>query len=126
MGSKYNAKKVTVDDLKFDSKKEAKRYQKLKEMEQYGIIKNLQMQVPYQLIPPQYDEITEMTKSGKLKTKKVLVERKVVYVADFVYEQDGKIVVEDVKGYRRGGAYANFVIKRKLMLQVWGVKVREV
>lgn len=54
-------------------------------------------------------------------------ETAVKYKADFVYEdKEGKTIVEDVKGYKGGGAYAVFVIKKKLMCQVFGIDVREI
>ncbi|MBQ2175640.1 MAG: DUF1064 domain-containing protein, partial [Alphaproteobacteria bacterium] len=48
---KYNNKKIIVDGIKFDSKKEALRYKELKMLEKAGIISNLQRQVKYTLIP---------------------------------------------------------------------------
>lgn len=125
--SKYYAKKIKVDGIEFDSKKEANRYLELKLLERAEKIKNLQMQVPFVLIPAQYEEVIEYTpKTHKEKKVKKLIEKKLRYVADFVYEQDGKIIVEDVKGYKGSGAYAQFVIKRKLMLYIHGIKIREV
>lgn len=112
--SKYNNQKIVVDGQIFDSKKEALRYQQLKSLEKIKAISDLQRQVKYTLIPSQKDE------SGKV------IEQKCSYIADFVYHQNGKIVVEDVKGYRKGGAYAVFAIKRKLMLERYGIKVKEV
>ena len=49
-------------------------------------------------------------------------------MGDFAYWQDGKYIVEDVKGYQQANspAYAKFVIKRKLMLWVHGIQVKEV
>lgn len=124
--SKYHAKKTVVDGIEFDSLKEAAHYKELKILERSGKIKNLQMQVPFVLIPAQYKEEKVVTKSGKEKIEKKLIERKTTYVADFVYIQDEQIIVEDVKGYRRSGAYSIFVIKRKLMLQVHGIMVKEI
>ena len=124
--SKYHAKKVEVDGIQFDSKKEANRYKELKLLERAGKIQNLQLQVPFILIPAQYEKHIEHTKRGKEKTVQKIVERKVKYIADFVYHQDGEIIVEDVKGYREKGAYNIFVIKRKLMLERHGIKIREV
>ena len=49
--SKYNAKKVIVDGITFDSKKESKRYLELKQMQENGEIHDLQLQVPFELIP---------------------------------------------------------------------------
>lgn len=125
--SKYKAKKVVVDGITFDSTKEANRYKELKLLEKSGKIKNLQLQVPFVLIPAQYVEETVYTpKTHKEKIVKKLVERKLEYVADFSFVEDGKIVVEDVKGYRRGSAYATYTIKRKLMLHKYGIRIREV
>lgn len=126
--SKYHAKKYMVDGIEFDSKKEANRYLELKSLHRRGEIRDLQMQVPFILIPAQYEEKIEYTpKKKKEKIVKKLVEQKVSYVADFVYTRNtGEIVVEDVKGYRKGTAYSVFVIKRKLMLERHGIKVLEV
>jgi hypothetical protein len=114
MMSKYRNKKVLVDGVAFDSKKEAKRYRELKLMEDAGMISRLERQVKFDLLPNQKDP------DGKV------IERKVQYIADFVYEKNGKIIVEDVKGYRDGGAYRVFVIKRKLMLYRFGLRVIEI
>lgn len=124
--SKYLSKKVTVDGIEFDSKKEANHYLELKQQERQGLISDLQLQVPFVLIPAQYVEEKTVTKSGKEKIIKKLIERKVQYIADFVYTCDGKIVVEDVKGYKRGGAYSTYVLKRKLLLWRYGIKIIEI
>lgn len=123
---KYFAKKVEIDGIKFDSKKEANRYVELKALERKGTISDLCLQVPFELIPAQYVEEKTFTKSGKEKICKKLVERKMEYVADFVYCKDGVTVVEDVKGFRNSTAYSIFVIKRKLMLWLKGIRVVEV
>ena len=127
---KYKNKKIVVNGIQFDSKKEAKRYQELKLMEDAGMISRLERQVEFVLIPEQREfnarEIyTKGPKKGSFKPGKLL-ERKLVYVADFVYMMNGKVIVEDVKGYRDGGAYRVFVIKRKLMLYRFGLKVLEI
>lgn len=109
--SKYNSKKTVVDGQKFDSKKEARRYQELLLLEKAGVIKDLRMQVKFTLIPAQRDEAT-----GKV------VERECSYKADFVYDEDGKTVVEDVKGFRT----KEYIIKRKLMMWRYGIRIREV
>ena len=125
---KYNNKKIIVDGIKFDSKKEAKRYKELKTLERAGIIQDLQRQVKYVLIPAQYEPSGEIYTKGKEKGKPKkgkLIERECAYYADFVYTKNGKTVVEDVKGYRDGQAYNLFTIKRKLMLYVHGIIVKE-
>lgn len=126
--SKYKAKKIQVDGISFDSKKEANRYLELKSKERYGEIMDLQLQVPFQLLPAQYKEETIRAKSGKEKATKRLVERKVMYVADFLYidSNTGEFVVEDVKGYKRSTAYSVYVMKRKLMLYIHGIQIKEV
>lgn len=108
--SKYNSKKTVVDGQKFDSMKEARRYQELLLLEKAGEIKNLSRQVKFVLIPSQRDE------NGKV------VERECSYKADFTYEEGIKTVVEDVKGYRT----KEYIIKRKLMLYQFGIRIREV
>jgi hypothetical protein len=116
--SKYKAKKTTVDGITFDSKKEAKRWSELSLLEQVGEIKDLRRQVKYVLIPSQKDE------NGKV------IERECSYIADFVYFdlKANKTIIEDVKGYRdpSSSGYAKFVIKRKLMLYIHNIRVKEV
>ena len=126
---KYKNKKVCVNGLYFDSKKEAKRFMQLLEKQQNGEISSLQTQVKYVLIPSQYESYERYGKKGqKLKDGRKMVEREYAYIAEFVYidNASGETVVEDVKGYRRDGAYNIFTIKRKLMLYLKGIKVNEV
>jgi hypothetical protein len=119
--AKYKNKKIEVDGITFDSRKEAKRYQELKLLQDAGMIRDLQMQVKFVLIPAQYSK-TEFTKAKKPKC----IERECAYIADFVYFNEyGERIVEDVKGYRNGGAYNVFKIKRKLML-LHGIRIKEV
>ena len=123
--NKYNAKKVSVDGIEFDSKKEARRYQELLLLQKAGEIYLLERQKVYELLPAQREPDTVGKRGGVIKGK--LLERAVEYVADFVYtDKNGKTVVEDVKGFREGGAYAVFVLKRKLMLYRYGIKIIEV
>ena len=107
--SKYRNRKVTVDGLTFDSAKEARRWKELCLLERAGTISDLRRQVKYELIPSQ-------RVNGKV------AERAVTYAADFVYMEDGQTVVEDAKGVRT----KEYIIKRKLMLHVHGIRVREV
>lgn len=124
-GSKYNAKKVEYNGMTFDSKRELKRYKELELLEQAGEISNLQRQVKYILIPTQREPDTIGVRGGVKKGK--VIEHECSYTADFVYnDEDGDLVVEDVKGYKQGGAYTVYTIKRKLMLYVHGIKIKEV
>lgn len=118
--NKYNAKKVTVEvalngekvTCKCDSEKEARRLVELSLLNRAGKIQNVRTQVPYKLIPAAVRDDGTTEKSAK-------------YIADFVYEQDGKTVVEDVKSEitRKKQEY---VLKRKLMLFVYGLTIHEV
>ena len=127
--NKYFNKKVTINGESFDSKKEAKRYQELLLLQRAGKISNLQRQVRYELIPAQYQTYERYSKKGeRLKDGVELIERKVEYVADFVYTltDTGENVVEDVKGYKSGAAYDMFKLKRKLMLAIHSIRIKEV
>lgn len=95
----------------FDSKREALRYQDLLFLQRAGRIEHLKRQVKYVLIPAQ-------RRDGKV------VERECAYVADFVYMDvaTGDFVVEDTKGFRT----KDYIIKRKLMLQEYDIRIVEV
>lgn len=95
----------------FDSKKEERRFAELRLLERAGAISNLQRQVTIELIPSQY-------------IGKKCVERAVKYIADFTYEENGNYIVEDVKSpiTRKNKDY---IIKRKLLLYVHGIQLRE-
>ena len=96
----------------FDSRREERRYRELLLMQRAGKIAGLARQQRFELIPAQRD------KSGKV------IERAVKYVADFCYVDldTGTVVVEDAKGFRT----KDYIIKRKLMLWVHGIRIREV
>lgn len=121
---KYGNKKITVNCVTFDSKKEYARFLDLSMMQKTGEITDLRRQVPFVLIPAQYEEYERFSKkTGKrLKNGRRMVERECSYVADFVYIQDGAQVVEDTKGVRT----KDYIIKRKLMLHVHGIKIHEI
>jgi hypothetical protein len=84
--------------------KEANRWCELKMLEKAGLIQDLQRQVKFELIPKQDGE------------------RAVHYVADFVYVEDGKKIVEDVKGMRT----KEYRLKKKMMLFFHGIKIKEI
>ena len=123
--NKYHNKKYMRDGILFDSQKEARRYVELKAMQNAGIIQDLQLQVKYVLIPTQLEFCNEIYKSGRRKgcfKQGKILERECSYIADFVYWENGKIVVEDVKGMRTEA----YKIKRKLMLKEYGISIKEV
>ena len=115
--SKYKNKKGLYRGIEFDSKKEAKRYAELLAMEKAGIIQNLRRQVTFELIPAQ--KLPQPIKLLSGYTKKT--ERKIVYIADFVYIMNDRTVVEDTKGMET----PEYKIKRKLMLQKYGIQVMQ-
>lgn len=94
--SKYRNKKTVVDNIKFDSVLEANRYQELKLLQRAKQISNLRLQVPFLLQEG-------FKKNGK-------THRKIEYIADFVYEENGQTIVEDTKGMKT----ETFKIKQKL------------
>lgn len=137
MTSKYHAKKVAVNGITYDSKKEMRRHLQLLDMERKGEIQDLQRQVKFVLIPAQREPDTIGPRGGVKKGK--LLERECSYVADFVYRvvsadtspalratsPQGEalgLIVEDTKGVRTN----DYIIKRKLMLWVHGIRIKEV
>lgn len=109
--SKYGNRKTEIDGILFDSAKEARRYAELKLMERTGEISDLRRQVKFELTP-------SIREGGKV------IERASHYVADFVYldRRTGKIVVEDVKGKRT----PEYILKRKYMLAINKIRIKEV
>ncbi len=123
---KYRNRKVFRNGIKYDSALESKRHIELTLLEKAGKITDLQRQVRFELIPAQYETYERYSdKTGKrLKDGKRCIEQSCVYVADFVYMQDGKKVVEDTKSDPT--KTADYIIKRKLMLWVHGIRIKEV
>ena len=104
MGSKYKNRRLTAPDgQKFDSVKEYHRWGCLKLLERAGVIQDLKRQVKFELIP------------------RVGEERPCNYIADFTYMENGALVVEDVKGVKT----EVYKIKKKLMLWVHGIRIKE-
>lgn len=108
MVRKYKNRKLTIDGEVFDSQKEAHRYRELALLQRAGQISDLKRQVRYELIPTQRI-------GGKV------VEKSCVYIADFVYIENGETVVEDTKGFKT----PEYRIKKKLLLYVHGIQIRE-
>lgn len=126
MRNKFGNMKITVNGETFDSRKEYNRYRELLLLVRAGKINNLFRQVKFELIPAQYEIYERYSeKTGKRLTDgKRCVEKSCDYYADFVYWEGDKMVVEDVKSdATRTEAY---IIKRKLLLERHGVRIREV
>ena len=103
MGNKYGAHRTEVDNIVFDSAREATRYVELKAMSQGGAIEDLE-------IHPEYPFILNGHKIGK-------------YIADFAYfdREKEESIVEDVKGVKT----AVYKLKKKLMLALWSIDILE-
>jgi len=123
--NKYQAQKCELNGEKFDSRKELQRWLELRLLERSGQITGLKRQVKFELIPAQREPDKTGKRGGVIKGK--TLEQSCDYYADFVYKDSrGNTVVEDVKGYKQGGAYSVFTIKRKLMLYRYGIKIKEI
>lgn len=102
--NKYRNKKVVYDGIKFDSIREATRYNQLKIFQKAGLISGLKLQVPFVLIP------------------KSRYGRAIKYVADFVYYENGEMVVEDTKGFKTDV----YRLKKRMMLETHGIEIKEI
>lgn len=118
---KFNNKKMETPDGVFDSKGEWQRWIFLKEAEKNGQISDLRRQVKYTLIPTQYKDV-EVKLKTKTKVVQRVAEREITYTADFVYEKDGNVVVEDYKGYPND----RWPLKKAMMLYFHHIAIREV
>lgn len=98
---KYGAQPVTIDGLRFASKREAARYLDLRYDEKRGKISGLELQVRYPLVV------------GDVKIAD--------YLADFRYTRDGEVIVEDVKGVRT----PVYRLKKKLLKALYGIEILE-
>ncbi len=99
---KYSNVKTKVDGYTFDSKKEASRFTELKLLLRAGMITKLVLQPKFRI---------------RVKGQKICT-----YIADFMYERDGKRIVEDVKGVKT----PVYKLKKKLVKATHGIEVVEI
>lgn len=113
--NKFGAVKVVIDGIKFDSTREAKRYEELKLLERAGKIRDLEVQPVYELV-----------KSVKYKNAK-RAKPAMIYTADFRYWdiEKGELVVEDVKSVATA-KLTDYIMRRHMMLAFHGIEVLEV
>lgn len=122
-GNKYHNSAVIVDGISFQSRKEARRWCELKIMERAGMIHGLTRQKKFVLIPAQREPDTVGKRGGRKKGK--LIERECAYYSDFAYyDKDGNEVVEDVKS--PATRTKDYILKRKMMMYVHGIRIREI
>lgn len=98
--NKFKAKKIKIDGMMFDSKREYKRFLYLLELEKEQKIFHLDRQVKFELLPKQKGE------------------RAITYLADFVYLDNGVLVVEDVKS-KITKKQTDYILKRKMIKYFW-------
>lgn len=121
MNKYHNQKTKTSDGIEHASLKEANRWVELNLLQKAGKITDLQRQVKYILIPAQYERSTKLDKYGVPKRGKLL-ERECAYIADFVYRENGRVIIEDTKGCKT----REYIIKRKILLAHYGIHIKEV
>jgi hypothetical protein len=122
--SKYGNRKCQYNGIIFDSIREMNRYKELLLLQKAGEISDLQLQVPFVLIPTQREYTDDVFKTGPNKGQPKfgkVIERSCIYIADFTYYENGQYIVEDAKGKKT----KEYLIKRKLMLHVHGHRIRE-
>ena len=125
MKRKYFNRKITANGVTYDSQKEYKRFCELSLLQKAGAITDLQRQVKFVLIPAQYETYERYGKNGKrLKDGQRCIEKECSYYADFVYKENGKTIVEDTKS--KATKTTEYIIKRKLMLYIHGIQIKEV
>lgn len=115
---KYKSVKIDTPDGTFDSKREYKRWMELQMMERNGYISDLRRQVPFELIPAIKEPDTVGPKGGIKKGR--TIQKACMYVADFVYDQDGKTIVEDAKGFKT----KEFLLKAKILRWRFGIDIK--
>lgn len=108
---KYNNQPTERRGIKFDSRKEANRFEDLMLLQEAGEIAELKLQPQFTL-----QESYVTTEGERI--------RAIRYVADFSYWQRGEPVVEDVKS--KATATAQYKMKKKLMQERFGISVKEV
>jgi hypothetical protein len=108
--SKYGNKHITIDNIKFSSIKEAKRYEELKNYQEQGKIRGLELQVKYNLQP-----------SFKINGKTI---RSFGYICDFQYIDNTteELVIEDVKGYKT----EVYKLKKKIFEYKYNIEIKEI
>lgn len=122
--SKYRNKKVKVEGMVFDSKREYDRWLVLKEAEAKGLITGLQRQVKFVLIPAvTEDYVVHLKTKDKIKTR--TLQLAITYTADACYYKNGEYVVEDCKISPKVKP-DKYILKNKMMFALKGIRIKEV
>lgn len=121
---KYNNTKVEYDGIKFDSKREKDRYILLKQAEKDGKIENLVVHPKFELVPAVKEKVVKHLKTKDKEIEKT-VQLAITYTADFMYDKNGEIIIEDVK-ISKHLLPKEYVLKKKMMLAIMHLRVKEV
>ena len=114
--NKYNARKTKFRGMVFDSRKEFKRFLYLQFLEKKGIISQLRRQVKFQIIPPLYvARAVNHAKTTRIKSS--LIDSPAYYTCDFLYRENGRIIIEDVKSAETA-RLKDYILRRKLMIRI--------
>lgn len=120
--NKYNAKKVVVDGITFDSETESKRYVALKQAMTDGIISDLELQPQYIILPAIKGTRVKHFKRIPDRIEEYTIQQPVKYTADFRYIKDGQAVVEEVKG-SKWSISRDYPLRAKMLRYFHGIQV---
>ena len=112
--NKYGASKVVFNGISFDSRYERDRYIYLCHLQKHGKICGLRLQVGFRIIMKVIKLIPVQLKT-KVRYDKRVVEKEARYHCDFLYKEDGKIIVEEFKSVMTA-ELPDYVLRRKLMV----------
>ena len=122
--NKYGAQKVVHDGIEFDSTIEGERYLYLKTLLLAGEIKNLETHETFEILPKQTRIEVKHLKTKDKEVEKVVFQN-IEFTPDFVYEKDGELIAEDVKG-SLSVVSKDFPIRRKLLYYFHNIYVNVV
>lgn len=112
--NKYGASKVVFKGISFDSRYERDRYIYLCHLQKQGKISGLRLQVGFRIIKKVIKLIPVQLKT-KVRYDQKVVEKEARYHCDFLYKEDGKIIVEEFKSVMTA-ELPDYVLRRKLMV----------
>jgi hypothetical protein len=123
-GNKYLNKKVEVDGITFDSRKESQAYIYLKKLQEEGAITNLTLQPKWEILPGIKEKFIKHLKTKDKECERT-VQLPITYTADFLFEVNGQRVCLDVKPCKSLTPQV-FFLKKKMMRYFHGIDVIEV
>lgn len=119
---RYGARKIERYGNLFDSKAEAERWSVLTRLQRAGMITDLERRKRYEILP-EHRELDSVGPDGTVQPGK-LIEPAQYFTADFFYRDAGRL--EPVAECVKSGQTAEFPLKKALMYDRYGIRVREV